>query len=989
MCDKKKSVLFTETQCLVLSLDITLLNENQVLLKVPRQNNMYSFDLKNVAPSGGLTCLFAKATIDESNLWHRRLGHIKFKAMNKLVRGNLVRGLPSKIFENDHTCVACQKGKQHKAFCKTKLVSSVSQPLQMLHIDLFGLKFVKSLNNKMYFLVVTDDFSRSPNLDFMRPFGCPVTILNALDHLGKFKGKADERFLVGYSVNSKAFRVFNSKTRKVEEYMHIIFLENKSNVAGRGPKWLIEIDSLTKSMNYEPVTTRNQTNNDAGIEINVNARQAGLEKAFDHEYIMLPFMPLHLPFSSSTLSSDDKDPDEALGKGDEGISKESKINDQERTNSNTQDVNTAEPSINTANTNINSGSLNINIVGSTDLSMSSLEETGIFHDDRKVGAEADTNNLELLTVVIRNKKDERGIIVKKKARLVAQGYTQEEGINYDEVFSPVTRIEAIRLFLAYASFMGFIVYQMDVKSGFLYVTIEEEVYVCQPPSFEDPHFPNKVYKVEKTLYGLHQAPKAWYETLSTYLLENRFRRGTIDKTLFIKKDRDDILLVQVKQKDDGIFIIQDKYMADILKKFDFTTVKTTSTPMEPNKALINDAEAEDVDVHLYRSMIRSLMYLTASKPDIMFVVCACAKFQVTPNTSHLHSVKRIFRYIKEECCCITIEERVNELRAERLAKNANPIALVATAQANQDPYYQTSKSQKSYAPSSEHSIPTRSHTTTIYKGKEIAKPITPPSESSSEEDSEDSGPEQDQRDKDTQKNLALIGKYFKKIYKPANNNLRTSSNLRNKNVDMTSWYKNDNQSGQFWNQRTMNVVGARENEVPTVDICTDSEPLEQVQNDTRYNVFANDLQHYEQSESISNICIVETDDSNAIPDSPYMCDDDIHNDQNDIESDDERVALANLKLDVDENKKIQKQLKKANTILAQELKECKTILAKISKTLGESNSVWDSCLVALQKKQIEFEKYKAFNDRTVDYDKLERKLNETLGLLAQTDIEIK
>ncbi|GJS27988.1 putative ribonuclease H-like domain-containing protein [Tanacetum coccineum] len=189
-------------------------------------------------------------------------------------------------------------------------------------------------------------------------------------------------------------------------------------------------------------------------------------------------------------------------------------------------------------------------------------------------------------------------------------------------FAPVARIEAIRLFLAYASFMGFIVYQMDVKSAFLYGTIKEEVYVCQPPGFEDPQFPDKVYKVEKALYGLHQAPRAWYETLSIYLLESRFRRDTIDKTLFIKKYKGDILLMmhkrfqmssmgeltfflglQVKQKDDGIFISQDKYVADILKKFDFATVKTASTPRETNKAFLKDEEAEDVDVYLYRSMI--------------------------------------------------------------------------------------------------------------------------------------------------------------------------------------------------------------------------------------------------------------------------------------------------------------------------------------------------------------------------------------------------
>ncbi|GJW88677.1 putative ribonuclease H-like domain-containing protein [Tanacetum coccineum] len=290
--------------------------------------------------------------------------------------------------------------------------------------------------------------------------------------------------------------------------------------------------------------------------------------------------------------------------------------------------------------------------------------------------------------VYRNKKDKRGIVVRNKARLVVQGYTQEEGINYDEVFAPVVRIEAIRLFLAYASFMNFVVYQMDVKSAFLYGKIEEEVYVCQISGFEDLEFPNRVYKVEKALYGLHQAPRAWYETLSTYLLENGFQRGTIDKNLLIKKVKGNILLVQVyvdaiifgstkkelcnefeklmhkkfqmssigeftfflglqvMQKEDEIFISQDKYVDEILKKIGFSTMRIASTPIETSKPLLKDVEAEDVDVHLYRSMIGSLMYLTASRPDIMFDVCACVRFQVTPKVSHLHAVKRIFRYLK-------------------------------------------------------------------------------------------------------------------------------------------------------------------------------------------------------------------------------------------------------------------------------------------------------------------------------------------------------
>nr|GFB24314.1 putative ribonuclease H-like domain-containing protein [Tanacetum cinerariifolium] len=160
MCDKKNNVLFTDTKCAVLSSDFKLPDENHVLLRVPRENNMYSVDLKSIVPSGDLTCLFAKATLDESNLWHRRLGHINLRAMNKLVKGNLVRGLPSKVFENNHTCVACKKGKQHRASCKSKPVCSISQPLQRLHMDLFGPNFIKSLNKKSYCLVVTDDYSR-------------------------------------------------------------------------------------------------------------------------------------------------------------------------------------------------------------------------------------------------------------------------------------------------------------------------------------------------------------------------------------------------------------------------------------------------------------------------------------------------------------------------------------------------------------------------------------------------------------------------------------------------------------------------------------------------------------------------------------------------------------------------------------------------------------------------------------------------------------
>ncbi|GJX92801.1 putative ribonuclease H-like domain-containing protein [Tanacetum coccineum] len=299
----------------------------------------------------------------------------------------------------------------------------------------------------------------------------------------------------------------------------------------------------------------------------------------------------------------------------------------------------------------NAGGGKTSIEHPDDPDMPALEDIVYSDDDEYVGADADMNNLNAFMPL-------KGIVIRNKERLVAQGYTQEEGIDYDEVFAPIARIEAIRLFLAYVSFNDFVVYQMDVKSDFLYGKIEEKVYVCQPPGFEDPDFPDRVYKVEKALYELHQAPRAWYETLSTYLLDNEFQRGKIDKTLFIKRYKGDILLMssmgeltfflglQVKQKKNGIFVSQDKYVDEILKKFGFIEVKTASTPMEPQKPMFKDEAGKEVDVHIYRLMIGSLMYLTSSRPDIMFSVCACARYQVNLKVSHLHVVKMIFRYIK-------------------------------------------------------------------------------------------------------------------------------------------------------------------------------------------------------------------------------------------------------------------------------------------------------------------------------------------------------
>ncbi|GJZ30538.1 putative ribonuclease H-like domain-containing protein [Tanacetum coccineum] len=793
MCDKKNYVLFTDTECLVLSPNFKMSDENQILLKIPRKNNMYSFDMKNIVPKESLTCLVVKAILDESMLWHIRLGHINFKNINKLVKDNLVRGLPTKHFENDQTCVACLKGTQHIASCKSKVLNPITKPLFMLHMDLFGPTFESSLMYKKYCLVVTNDYNRftwvfflsskdetseilknfikvienlvdkkvkiirsdngtefknkvmddfckekgikreysvartpqqngvaerrnrtlieaartmladsklpttfwaeavstacyvqnrvlvvkphnktpyelfrgfKPTLSFMRPFGCHVTILNTLDSLGKFDGKSDEGFFVGYSLSNKAFRVYNTRTKRVEENLHIGFLENKPMIEGTGPKWLFDIDSLTQSMNYVPVTAGTISNDSAGTS-----------EENSQDCIVMPIWKDTSYFDSPTKDVDNGEPktaDDAQKQVEDSPNNENAEQERFVDDSSTKDVNAAGQQVNTASPDVNTGSLKLNTVGPSVSTASPNEEdsteeepevdlgnitnsyivpttpnTRIHKDhpiDNVIGevqstvqtrrmskptseqgflsdvyeqkthdtlntclyacflsqieptsiakALSDSSWVEAMQEellqfklqqvwilvdlpngkkaigtkwVFRNKKDERGIVIRNKARLVAQGHRQEEGIDYEEVFALVARIEAISLFLAYVSFMGFLVYQMDVKSAFLYGTIEEEVYVTQPPGFKDPDHPDKVYKVVKALYGLHQAPRAWYETLANYLLSNGFKRGKIDQTLFIKKQKGDILLVQV-YVDDIIFGSRNKELCTGFEK---------------------------------------------------------------------------------------------------------------------------------------------------------------------------------------------------------------------------------------------------------------------------------------------------------------------------------------------------------------------------------------------------------------------------------------
>ncbi|GJX69963.1 putative ribonuclease H-like domain-containing protein [Tanacetum coccineum] len=457
---------------------------------------------------------------------------------------------------------------------------------------------------------------RTPALSFMRPFGCHVTILNTLDYLGEFDGKSDEGFFVGYSINSKDFRVqtlmilqnvsndepqpSSDAEKKDDEGLNkesgIDDQEKPKNITTAplkathadffGDETEIDMSNIT-SIYLVPSTLNTRIHKDYSLDHVIGGVQFGVQtrrmtKTINEQgfisavYEGKTYEDLHTCLFACFLSQEE--PKKVI----QALKDPSWIEAMQE-----------------------------------ELLLFKLQQVWTLvdlpHGKKAIGTKW----------VYRNKKDERGIVIRNKARLVVQGYTKEEGIDYDE--------------------------------------IEEEVYVYQPPGFEDPEFPDRVYNVEKALHGLHQAPRAWYETLSTYLLDNGFQRGQIDKTLFIKRVKSDILLkfqmssmgeltfflrLQVSQKDDGIFISQDKYVDEILKKFGFSTMKTASTPMEISKPLMKDENAEDVDVHLYKSMISSLRYLTSSSPDIMFVICACGRFQVTPKVSHLHAVKRIFRYLK-------------------------------------------------------------------------------------------------------------------------------------------------------------------------------------------------------------------------------------------------------------------------------------------------------------------------------------------------------
>nr|GEW90563.1 hypothetical protein [Tanacetum cinerariifolium] len=501
--------------------------------RTPRQHNMYSIDLNNVVPHKDLTCLVVKASPDESMLWHMRLGHLNFKTMNRLVRHNLVKGLPSKCFENDHTCTACLKGKQYKASCKSKLENSMSKPLHNLHMDLFGLtsdetsgilrNFIIKIENmkdlKVKIVSNAQDTCNADALKSSRNLNLTDTTTNpSADQIETLTVKtpiptvSSPILTVCFEDSPEPSSTTRVISKKVTSQDVTPSLDNISTLANRFDD-ILEVTTSSVDSHGEEADVRN-------IETTITGSPTPTLRIHKDHLKSQIICPVDTPIQTRNKSKEMEE----------------------------------QSFIATIHQKTNPALLQFCLF-SCFLSQNVWSLIDCPKGVRPIGTKW----------VLKNKKDERGIVIKNNARLVAQGHTQEEGIDYDEVFVPV-----------------------------------------------DPEFPARVYKVEKAMYGLHQAPRAWFGTLSKYLLTNGFQRGTIDQTLFIRRQRGDFILVQVYvddiifglsnpqlcrefeglmhekfqmsamvlQKKDGIFLSQDKYVGDILNKFGYSNVRSANTPMD-------------------------------------------------------------------------------------------------------------------------------------------------------------------------------------------------------------------------------------------------------------------------------------------------------------------------------------------------------------------------------------------------------------------------
>ncbi|CAM8943929.1 unnamed protein product [Rhodiola kirilowii] len=540
---------------------------------------------------------------------------------------------------------------------------------------------------------------RKPNISHLRVFGYRCYVhSNGKDRLGKFDPRSDEGIFVGYSLHSKAYKVFNKRTKQVEESIHVIFDEESvGNDSGHVP----DIHVAEDNDGFELIRPRDV---------------AVVDVPHNHE---TPEQDNDQVAEVEEPGEQGQDPEVGAVQGEpEDIQEPQEVTELRRS------TRVRQPSV-TLRDYVCYAAVQGETVMNTFVSLiePKTDEEALKDPDWIQAMPHELHQFERNKVwrlvprpdnqkvigtrwILRNKMNFEGEIVRNKARLVVKGYSQQEGIDYEETFAPVARLEAIRLLIAYSVQFGIKLHQMDVKTAFLNGFLKEEIFVEQTPGFEVPEHPNHVYVLDKALYGLKQAPRAWYERLSEYLLAHGYERGKVDKTLFLlRTDKhllivqvyiDDIIFgstgdelvksftklmesefemsmvgqltfflgIQVRQLENGTEISQQKYLGEVVKKYGFGGSKHVNTPSSPNESLTKDDASPRTDATRYRGMIGSLQYLTASRPDTMFSVCQCARFQAEPRESHVKAVKRILRYLKGTEKLVMWYPRVKSLSLE-------------------------------------------------------------------------------------------------------------------------------------------------------------------------------------------------------------------------------------------------------------------------------------------------------------------------------------
>nr|GEV33471.1 hypothetical protein [Tanacetum cinerariifolium] len=701
------------------------------LLKGDRSTNLYTINLHEMASASPI-CLMARSSSTKSWLWHQRLSHLNFDTINDLARNDLVVGLPKFKYYKEHLCPSCEQGKSKRASHPPKPIPNSRQRLHLLHIDLCGPIRISCINGKWYVLVIVDDysrytwspviiirtdndikfknqvlkeyfdtvgishqmssvqtsqqnrvverrnrmlveaartmliFSRAPlflwaeaiatacftqsrsiihrrfnktpyelingrkqDISFLHVFDALCYPKNDRKDIRKLGAKGNIGFFIGYSADSCAYRVYNHQTKKIMETMNVSF------------------DELS-SMAFEQHS----------LKLGLNSMTSGQITMYD-DYIG------GQPLASARTLPPVQEPQDI---------------DELNTNAMIDGNKFVNPFANSS-TGVAASSSQQNVDPSNMHTFyQPYPHEFQWTKDHPLEQHDGTRNVkEAMTDPAWIDSIQEELLQFKRL---------DEGIDFEESFAPVARMEAIKIFLAYAAHKLFTVFQMDVKTAFLHGSLKEGVYVCQPEGFIDDDHPSHVYKLKKAQYGLKQAPRAWYDELSKFLLQNYFFKGTIDPTLFIRRFQDDILVVQVygddiifgskhpryiqlfsdlmksrfkmsmikemtfflglqvNQSPCGIFINQSKYVLEIQNKYGMESCDPVGTSMEIKDKLDLDQNGTPIDATKYRSMIGALMYLTSSIPDIVHATCLCARYQAKPTKKHHKEVKRIFCYLQ-------------------------------------------------------------------------------------------------------------------------------------------------------------------------------------------------------------------------------------------------------------------------------------------------------------------------------------------------------